>query len=65
MQARRVSANAELKRLTVQLLRCLCHTFAGVVQISSYVGSSGTGGNGGASAGSGDTPWEGAFGSKC
>jgi hypothetical protein len=34
LQARRVSANAELKRLMMRLLRCLCHTFVGVVQIS-------------------------------
>jgi hypothetical protein len=34
LQARRVSANAELKRLMLRLLRCLCHTFVGVVQIS-------------------------------
>jgi hypothetical protein len=35
LQARRVSANAEVKRLMMWLLRCLCHIFAGVVQISS------------------------------
>jgi hypothetical protein len=35
LQARRVSENAELKRLVMRLLRCLCHIFAGVVQISS------------------------------
>jgi hypothetical protein len=37
LQARRASANVELKRLMMRLLRCLCHTFAGVVQINILI----------------------------